>query len=211
MIEDFLKTALASIAKKTGHETPYILAIVPELERDQNNKERIVAIKAGNPPLVVISALYLQVTTQAKRDKSIPTLRDTLERILEYLPKMEHTLAVSPFAEVVSLKQGAKRWTRSNKLALDICLPDRYFDISYTVNITERTTKTSITRSGNELEPLILESKLQLSRIVYNQEELAEKVEDSIRVEEVKQLEVKPNSISIAITEKTETRIDVEY
>lgn len=211
MIEPVIKEFAEKICKKRGYRTPYEIIVKPELPVDSKSRDRILIVKAGNPPIICISRIYVEACLLNKdKNANIPHLRDTIERALEFLPKMHHTLAMVPIAEAVALRHDSKRWARSVVPDLRTMLDDKFFTVEYAVTVTDTITNTSITRKGKDLKEITDNAKRDLSRMIIEDEEMNKYREEREELERVKQKEVNPNEISMSVTINT-TETTMEY
>lgn len=207
MLEQVINELADKICSKRGFRTPYQLIVKPELPMDAHGNERIVIIKAGNPPVICISRIYIEACFSEKF--AGPRLRDTLERALEFAPKMYHTLALVPIADAVALRKDLKRWKRANIPNLNTVIDDRFFEITYSVTVKDTVTQTSITRNGSDVNEILKEAKYSLSRMIIQDEEMQEYRERLEEERKVKELEVKPNEVSLSIGDGVhETRME---
>lgn len=230
MLDQLLLQLADRLKRQRGFHTPFNLLVLPELPKDGKDRERIVIIKAGNPPVIAISKLYIvhqllqglrqdEIDTQfsAKITKAelgfveiIPYLREVMERSLEFLPRMHHTLSLIPIADAVALRKDSKKWAKallgdSFKTILD----DRWFKVSYSVTVTDILTNTSRTLNGDNIQDLTIKAKQELSNMIIQDEALEEFRDMQERKEVAKGKEIKPNEISVSIGEgRLETRVE---
>lgn len=205
MLEQILHDLAKKIAQKRGFHTPYDILVLPELPLDSKNRERIVIIKAGTPPQIVVSRLYIEACVGMKnnRDKTIllPSLRETIERCLEFLPKMHHTLTVVPIAEAVALRKDSKRWMKALAPDLRTELAESNFEWSYSVTVTDKYTKTSVTKHGVDINEIKNQAKKTLSKLIIEDEEMEAWREEQINKGIVAKMETKPNSVELTVGE----------
>jgi hypothetical protein len=211
MLEQILNDLAIKISKKRGFRTPYELIIKPELPPDHKGRDRYVIIQAGTPPIIAISRLYIEACVANSKSGILPDLRDTIERSLEILPKMYHTLSLVPIAQAITLRQDSKRWMKTLVPEYKTVLDDRYFSIAYAVTVTDNISGTSITRNGSDLEKITKEAKHDLSRMILQSEEMEEYRELMKLNEDIKKESPKPNSVSMTLVGQGQNETNLEY
>lgn len=210
MLDQLLLQLADRLKRQRGFHTPFNLLVLPELPKDGKDRERIVIIKAGNPPVIAISKLYIIAQIEHSKTGILPGLRDTMERSLEFLPRMYHTLSLIPIADAVALRKDSKKWAKALlgdnfKTILD----DRWFKVSYSVTVTDILTNTSRTLNGDNIQDLTIKAKQELSNMIIQDEALEEFRDMQERKEVAKGKEIKPNEISVSIGEgRLETRVE---
>ena len=209
MLEQIINEYAEKICRKRGFKTPYNLIVKAELPNDSKDRERIIIIKAGSVPTVFISQMYIMACIASSKEANIPSLRDSIERALEYLPKMMHTLALVPVADAIALRKDSKRWYKANIPNLIKQYDDRYLEYSFSVTVSDRITGTSVTRNGMNVEDIKQKAKTDLIKLIQENEEMDEMREIVEEVNRVKKLEVKPNEVSLTIGNgEIETRME---
>lgn len=209
MIEELINQIAEKLSKQRGFRTPYQLIIQPELPIDSKNRERIVIIQAGNIPLIRLSREYIIACVSNGKEVGLPKLRDTLERSLEILPKMQHTLSLVPIRESIALRKDAKNWSKANIPNYNPILDDRFLEISYSVIVKDKLSGTSITKTGKDIIQITKQAKENLSRLVLENEEMEEYRDNQLDYERSKMKEIKPNTVSISIGDnRTETNLE---
>lgn len=210
-LEEVIQLLASRLTQQRGFKTPYHLTIKPELPLDAKGKECIVIIKAGSPPEIFLSRLFVEacIITRGK-DTSIPKLRDTVERSLEFLPKMYHTLALVPVAEAVALKKEVKGWKKVQVPNFRVLLNESDIEYTYAVTATDKSGGTSVTRKGTDISDLRKIARLDLSRLVIEDEDAEDYREMMEDIKRAKEKEVMPNEVKIMIEEGI-TKATIEY
>lgn len=202
MLEEVIRELSTRLSQQRGFNTPHEIVILPELPLDSKNRERILIIKAGSPPTILLSRLYIEASLVRKRDANgflLPTLRETIERALEYLPKMYHTLSLVPIRDAVALRKDSKNWMKSLVPEYRSMLSDSNFSCSYSITVTDNITGTSVTRNGKDVKEITQQAKRDLSKLIIESEEMEEYRENKRREEWAKELAAKPNEVSLIV------------
>lgn len=209
MLEESLNELAQKICRKQGYKTPYELFVKPELPLDSKGRDRILLIKAGNPPIIFISQVYVQACF-VKGTKDIPSLRDTLERALEFLPKMHHTLSLVPIADAVALRKDSRRWARAAVPELKTRIPEKFIKITnVSVTVEDEITGTSITRNGVDYQDVCRKAKADLGRMITANEEMEDWRDMVEEANRVRGTGVNPNEVSLTIGDsKVETHLE---
>lgn len=214
MLEQAIVDLAEGIRKKNPHlaKTPYELYVKPELPQDSKGRDRIAIIKAGSPPIIFLSQVYI-ATCFAKSETGINHihLRDTIFRCIEYLPRMYHTLSLVPIANAIALRKESRKWARSLVPDLRTSINDAAFSVTnVSVTVVDSITNTSITRNGKNYGELVNRCYKDLGKLILESEEQEEYREMMIDLERVKNMEAKPNEVGITIGEGN-TTTNVEY
>lgn len=205
MLEQAIIDIAEKIRKKNPHlaKTPYELYVKPELPQDVKGRDRIAIIKAGNPPIIFISQVYIAACfSHTNVGINHIHLKDTLFRCIEFLPKMYHTLSLIPIASAIALRKDSRKWAKSLVPGLRTDVNESAFEITnISVTVRDTVTDTSVTRNGLDYKELIRSCYKGLSKLVLETEEQEEYREMMIEIERAKEKEIKPNEVGITIGE----------
>ncbi len=200
MLEPVIRELADRLSKQRGFRTPYDLYIKPELPVDSQGRDRIALIQAGSPPKIFISQLYIVACVTGDEKSGIPKLRDTVERCLEYVPKMQRTLSIVPIADAIALRKDSRKWARAKVPELRTHLPDNCLKITnIAVEVTDTITGTSIVRNGLDYLELIQRCKHDLSKMIIENEDMDDWREMVEGANRVKQMSVKAAEVSVEI------------
>lgn len=201
MLEEAIKELATHLANKHNlNKIPYEIIIKPELPVDHKGRDRIILIKAGNPPIICISHTYIVgCFTNSKKLESMHGLKDTILWSLQMLPKMYHTLALVPMAEAISLRINAKKWSKSLVPLVRTELPKKHLKVkSVTIELEDVITNTTIIRTGSDYNEVLHRCERDLARLVISNEEMNDWREKLVLLEETKEKPIPPNEISMS-------------
>jgi hypothetical protein len=214
-LQPVIQALATKICTRRGFRTPYYLTVEDTLPKDSKERDRIILIKAGNPPTICVSKEYIELCVKlAEQSKSdlLPSLRDTIERALEYIPRMQNTLSVVPLAEAIAMRRDSKKWAKALVPELHTTLEDEYFDIQFSVTITDMITGSTVTKSVkklSEMDKMIDKIKFDLSRMVIASRELEEAIENKRRGNIVRLQQAKAAEIGVSIDgDKLDTKME---
>jgi len=196
-LESLIKAKLDELASVREIYTPYDLSVASDLADD-------ICICAGSIPKIIISLRFILTVLQNKDDK---LLTKRLQKTLDVLPKMHHSLSLVPRYKAIALKQEAKAWTKTLVPDLVTVLSERFLTVTHSVTVTDTITNTSITLTGNDPKELKQQAIQRLSKIVLENEDVAELYEALDYANSHK--EVKP--IEVRLSGQNEDRLTYDY
>lgn len=194
------------IASAQSQKNPFVVAVGHIEEFD-------IAIIAGYPPTIQIDPEFISksifIEKELERKRHNKRFRRLLSLAISKLPRMERSLAIQPLAEIIAIKDGMRRFAKTNHKDLLVhTIPPHHLKIDelYTVSVTEITTGQNVTLSGDN-QALIREQAIsQLTLLVSQSETLAKQLE-----EESYNPEPKPSLIQMKINQADNIEVKSDY
>ena len=109
------------------------------------------------------------------RSKANNRIRRLISRAVEYIPRMQRTLAIQPIADIIAVKEGMKRFGKSMEPDRIIYrIPENHLTVttSFTLTVTEHFTGQSVTLTGDNESLLRAKAIAQLTQLLSMSEAL---------------------------------------
>lgn len=212
-LQPILSELVQRLADKYLVKTPFEIIIKPELPISPKGKDTLILIKAGNPPVICVSELYLRASlSNTNTLVGLHSLKDSLLWALEKLPKLYHTLSLVPIAEAIALREGARKWIKTTAPYLRTEIDKKRLILkNISVTLEDSISGTTITRNGLDYNDLLHRCHMDLSKLIIEDEDKEEWIERMKDIERVKKLEVPPNEISMSYGNDGTTEVNMRY
>lgn len=194
------------ICQRLGLTTPYIIQFCNL--SDTENQDKDIVLTPGNPPILIISDLFILQCITERKHKSY--YRARIEAGLERIYKVHRTLGNLVSRDVaIALRKDAKEWARTTVPGLVDKIAEKYLEFEWTIKVKDSVTQTSITLHGDNPTELKDTAVKRLSRMVYERADMDD-FHEMLKELRHSQSSDKPNSITIG-GKDGEERIGIKY